>query len=351
MLVKLERRLADIRSRFLVPGVFHVATAPRNGGSTVVQRPKMPTFRALGLRSSPSVPRPRSLQEAIHWTILYSAIFDYPLTAEEIHRFLIVRSASRQEVDSAIADMLLRGQLESDGQFLYPTGQSSLVATRSRRSQHARQAWKRTHAYARLLWLLPYVRMVAVTGALAMDNVEQSDDIDFLIVTQRGRVWLTRGMILIVVKMARIRGDTICPNFIMSTQALELEQRNTYTAHELAQMIPLYGGQMAECLWTKNAWYRDFLPNAWRNTEEVADDEIPRILMLFKELGQMVLDLPFGTFVEQWEQRRKIRKLSGESPGCAREILYTSEMCKGHVDGHGDRILNRWTAEITVPGQ
>lgn len=296
--------------------------------------------------SAPVAPRARSLHEAIHWTVLYSGIFDYPLTLDEVHRYLMAPGGSRAEVEVAVGEVLARGHLETDGLFLYPPGRAGSVATRLRRGHHARHAWRRAHFYARLIWVLPYVRLVAVTGALAMDNVEEADDIDFLIVTEPGRLWLTRGMVLILARLARLRGDTLCPNFIISTGALLLEQRDLYTAHELAQMTPLHGGQVAERLRTENTWCRDYLPNIWWRDDEGTDDSLPRALMAAKALARVVLDLPLGELIERWEQKRKIAMLLRDTPAHGRETLYTADVCKGHADGHGSRVMERWTAEI-----
>lgn len=284
--------------------------------------------------------------EAVHWTVLYGSIFDYPLTRDEIYRFLMPPGGSRSEVEGAIDEALARRDgLETDGTFLYPAGRSASVATRLRRNSNGRRAWKQARFYGRLIWALPYVRMVAVTGALAMDNVEQGDDIDYLIVTEPGRVWLTRGMILMLARVARAGGVTLCPNYILSSHALRLDQHDPYTAHELAQMIPLHGREMAGRLWRENAWCRNFLPNAECREEEV-DDSLPRLLRFAKTAGQAVLDLRWGTALERWEQRRKIARLAHGAPPHVRETLYTADVCKGHADGHGDRVMDRWAAQV-----
>ena len=49
--------------------------------------------------------------------------------------------------------------------------------------------------------------MVSVTGSLAMNNASsQQDDIDLLIVAARNRVWLTRGLVLLLARLARKLG-------------------------------------------------------------------------------------------------------------------------------------------------
>lgn len=343
---KLRDWVVGLYDRLPLPGAFHITSEPSTARPAVPEGDDAPPGARPGAWQAPVVSCPRSLQEAIQWTVLYGGIFDYPLTLDEVHRFLMAPGGSRAEVEVAVGEALVRGGLETDGLFLYPPGRSDSVTTRLRRGQYARQAWRRAHFYARLIWTLPYVRMVAVTGALAMDNVEKADDIDFLIVTEPGRLWMTRGMILMLARLARARGDTLCPNFMISARALQLEQRDLYTAHELAQMAPIHGGRVAERLWTENAWCRDFLPNAWWRGDDCTDDSLPRILIASKALGQVLLDRPLGSLIERWEQRRKIATLSRGAPLHVRETLYTADVCKGHADGHGSRVMDLWAMEV-----
>jgi hypothetical protein len=89
--------------------------------------------------------------------------------------------------------------------------------------------------------LLPFVRMVAVTGALAVDNISARPDIDLLVVAEPGRVWVCRRFLIVLVRLARVFGDDVCPNYVIAQSKLDLEQRDFFTAHELAQMVPMSG--------------------------------------------------------------------------------------------------------------
>jgi hypothetical protein len=201
------------------------------------------------------------------------------------------------------------------------------VAHRLRRRHAATSLWRRARLYAHLIWALPYVRMVAVTGALAMDNVEADDDIDLLVVTEPGRLWMTRGMIVLLCKLARLPGHTLCPNYLISSRVLEMDRRDLYAAHELAQMIPLHGKGVARRLSAENSWCRSFLPNVPFEARDGADDAMPFPLATLKALLELLLRSPPGDRIETWERVRKIAKLSRQMPPGVCETLFTADVC------------------------
>src|SRR5262249_52352610 len=153
---------------------------------------------------------------------------------------------------------------------------------------------------------LPFVRMVAVTGALAMDNLAD-DDIDYLIITEPGRLWLCRALVVAVVRTAAMRGVELCPNYFLSEQALELEERNLFTAHEVTQMVPLYGMQTYQRLRELNQWTDAYLPNAGGPPRRVAPAELGRHRA--RRILERTLRSRVANPVERWEMRRKVRKL------------------------------------------
>ncbi|MGH2582056.1 MAG: hypothetical protein ACRDFQ_04080, partial [Anaerolineales bacterium] len=55
------------------------------------------------------------LRSAVLFTLAYSDVFDYPLTVEEIHRYLIGHGARQEEVHDAIDKASTDKQLTNGG--------------------------------------------------------------------------------------------------------------------------------------------------------------------------------------------------------------------------------------------
>ncbi|HET7034465.1 MAG TPA: hypothetical protein VFI42_02180 [Thermomicrobiaceae bacterium] len=266
----------------------------------------------------------------------YADIFDYPLTLPEIHRYLIGLAVSRDSVRTGIEHELVpAGRLVvRDGYYALP-GREAAVAARLERRERAARVWPRALRYGRLIASLPFVRLVAVTGELAMDNVRPESDIDFFVVTEHRRLWLCRALILGVVHAAARLGDTICPNYLLSERALALDDGDLYSAHEIAQMIPLAGLETYARFRQLNPWVFDYLPNAAAMPRDLRARPTARPA---RALAESALRTPAGTALERWESGRKLRRFRAEARGHA-EASFTLDWCKGHVHDHGQLIL------------
>ena len=197
--------------------------------------------------------------------------------------------------------------------------------------------WPQALRYGRLIAGLPFVRMLAITGSLAMNNVENNPDIDYLVVTVGGRLWMVRAMVLAVARLAALQGVRLCPNYLVSEQALVFEEHTLYTAHELAQMIPLFGMEVYRRISSLNRWKERLLPNAQGLPPSILDRISPRHRRPgMKPALEAALRLPPGAWFERWEMGRKIRKLSHEQSGSP-ESRFGADYCKGHKDRHAQR--------------
>lgn len=281
----------------------------------------------------------RSIELAALRAVAYADVFDYPLTPLELHRYLIGVAASAEQIHELIQHP--PAALSVSGTYISLAGREANQATRRERAHEAARMWPRALHYARTIAGIPFVRMVALTGALAMDNVEPGADIDYLIVTQPGRLWLCRLLIIGLVRLAAVRGDVICPNYLLSERALALSERDLYTAHELAQMVPLAGHAVYQRMRRLNAWSDAMLPNAADAPQRANDapDRQPRA----QALGETLLRGGAGAAIERWEMQRKLRKL-GRSSGS--EVAFSPDWCKGHVHGHGQRVLQEYARRI-----
>jgi hypothetical protein len=281
---------------------------------------------------------------AILRTLTYADLFDYAMTPDEVFRYLIGVHASRAEVEAALDDhSRLDGHIARvDGLLTLPQ-RHALVAARARLQAAARRQFPRARFYARVLAYVPFVRMVAITGGLAMENARDGDS-DYFIVTEPGRLWLVRGLAVALVRMARLFGDRLCPNMLLSANALALSDQNLYTAHEVVQMIPLYGLGLYRRMRALNEWTHAFLPNA--HNLDVANVEHPlnRVGSWLKRVVERVLDSRIGDRIERWEMQRKIAKLSRQIPKGADDVIFSKDACRGFFSGHRRRVLTEFAA-------
>jgi len=282
------------------------------------------------------------VEEAVLRTVAYGDIFDAPLRPAEVHRYLERVPANRAEVEGAI-DRLVPDRLARVDGFVCLAGREPLAAVRRRRESVAAGLWPAALRCGRAVARLPWVRMVALTGALAMDNVDDGADVDLLIVTVPGRVWLCRTFVIQLVRIFRLRGIELCPNWLISEERLELADRDLHSARELTQMVPLAGPEVYRRMRVINRWTESVLPNAIGSPRGGSCADTGG--SLFGRLGEAALGARLGTRLESLVARRKIReirRLGGDSP----EVVLDGHQCKGHVDGHGRRIADAYARRL-----
>jgi len=301
----------------------------------------------LGAQGGPSVvrsgARPSGLEAGILCTLAYADVFDYPLTPAEAHRYLIGILASPGQVADALrTGRWLAGQVRQVGEFWVLPGREHLAALRRARAEAAARLWPEALRHGRLIGALPFVRMVAVTGGLALDNVSPNDDIDYLVVTVPGRLWLCRALVIGVVRWAARRGVKLCPNYFLSERALVLEDRNLFPAHELTQMVPLCGPDVYWRMRRSNSWTAHFLPNAagLPRCRPVGVRPLRLIGAALEAAGRA----PPVAWLEGWEMGRKVKKFGPPGP----ERRFDADHCQGHFDGHGRRTLAAFAARLAA---
>ena len=134
-----------------------------------------------------------SSEDRVDEALAYADLFDYPLSLGEIVRYLPDVAAAPDEVRACVAPSGgLRHHVASAGPYYSLRGREAIVETRRARAMTSRRLWQRTRLVAVLLARAPFVRMAAVTGALAVDNCDRAGDVDLLVVAAPGRVSTSR---------------------------------------------------------------------------------------------------------------------------------------------------------------
>lgn len=290
-----------------------------------------------------------SLEQAILRTVIYADIFSFPLTRKELHHYLIANGPySLSEVEQALdTSILLNNELEYEGDIVFCSGRQNILAVRQQREQASLLLWSAALEYGQWLARLPFVRMVALTGALAVRNASDSDDdLDYVLVTTDGRVWLARAFAIMLVRLVRQRGVVICPNYVLAESALEQEKRDLFMAHEVAQMVPIYGDQVYRAMRARNAWVIETLPNA---TEPffTEPERLPvRGWSWVKRGIEFLLGGWLGDVLENWEYHRKLRRFSAAMQTPNHAALLDASHVKGHFQDHGHPVMQQYEQRL-----
>lgn len=281
------------------------------------------------------IPSENLLRSVLH-TLAYADVFDYPLTAHEVYLYLASANASFEEVAQTLENKALFSKI---GAYYTLRGREEIVETRKQRARVASRLWPKAARYGRIIASLPFVRMVAITGSLAMNNTDEGKDVDYLVVTTPNHLWTCRALALLVARLAKLEGVNLCPNYLVTTKALGLDEHSLYVAHELAQMIPLSGLEIYSEMRCLNDWMADYLPNALTAPEMPPGLNLAQKRSLIKTILEFIFCHPLASWFEKWEMDRKIVRLTREQSSSF-ESFFSADICKGHVDRHRQKTEN-----------
>lgn len=209
-----------------------------------------------------------NLKESIISTLAYHQIFDYPLTEEELLLYQIEKKTNKKLVSLSLEKLSKEGLITYKNGYFCLSKSNKYATLRKKRKNISGTKLKRATLYAKILDLIPTIKFVGLTGALAMQNSTRSDDIDLLIITSSNLLWTTRLLANIMLFPFKRRPKTqqqankACLNIFIDGADLKIKDQNLYSAHEICQMKVLYNrGNTYQQFIASNKWVYRYLPN------------------------------------------------------------------------------------------
>lgn len=261
------------------------------------------------------------LEHAILSTIIYyEALGRYPLTSFEIHGRLnkIDFHPTFLEIVKSLEGLVQRKIIaEKNGFFYIYASKKPTAARRIKRYKISEEKWRIAKKALEYLRYLPFIRMIGITGSLAINNARDESDVDLFVVTRPGRIWTSRILCSFVTQVLGIRRyednikNRICLSHYVSSGALTLRVKNLSKAHTYAGLVPLFD---------KNGWYKKFQEqNMWmkkylsfypwklgRSKRYLKKSYFSRIISSFLEF---VLENRVGDMLEKVLHRIQERKI------------------------------------------
>jgi len=212
--------------------------------------------------NQPSINTVSEIKKNILTTLAYFDVFNYPLTREEICLFLPVKF-ERKTFEDAMTCLIETRMVYRFDKFYCLKNDQYLVQRRNKGNQKAIEMVKIARKVGNLLIRFPYVRGIAISGSLSKNYADEQSDIDLFIITAPNRLWIARTLMHFFKKLTFLvnKQHCFCMNYYVDEQALEIAEKNIYTATEVVTLIPIQGDATFADFFAANAWTRKYLPN------------------------------------------------------------------------------------------
>lgn len=269
-------------------------------------------------------PSQDSLEAAILKTIEHAKLFQYPLSSEELRERLFEVKA---------ADAVFRRALEA----LKLQPDEDLIRIRAAREKISDEAIREVGPHLRTMASMPFVRMLAFSGATAHRNMSAAEDIDLFMIVEDGKLWAVFLMFMIWAKIKGLR-NRLCVNYVISESALPLFEHDTFTAEQLISLKPVYGKSVYKRFIAMNRFVYHCFPNFEVSRSQ---DYYPELKPAARKwLLEAVLRIGPVQILERFSRkvlgRYLSRKITHES-----DVQLDPRRLKLHLRSHKKAILNR----------
>jgi len=308
------------------------------------------------------------VKQAILKTLAYSDIFSFPLKKEEIWQYLISseKKPLKKEFEKSLRKLIKEKAVGKKGDFFYLKNRASFVKKRKSLEKTNQKKLKIARRFAQKIKFIPWIKAILITGALAVSNAEDEDDIDFLIVTSPKRLWLTRFLLIIIAELSGVRRrpgqknikDKICFNLFLSENSLKIpvKNQNLFTAHEIAQAKVIFekDGTYEKFL-NANLWVRKYLINAFSHQSPVPSHQQNNLKFENKKsLNYSITHLPVVALAKSgllnyFEKLAFLIQKEYMKPRRTREAVGQSSAFF-HPKNRGKAILSNYTRKIRKMG-
>jgi hypothetical protein len=278
-------------------------------------------------------------------------MFDYPLKKRELFVFL-QHEADSHEFDNTI-EFLLNESVIFRLHDLYSLHNNfSLVERRFKGNELAESMLKKAQAGAKLLSKFPYVKAVTISGSLSKNFADETTDIDYFIITEKNRMWVSRSFLHLFKKLTFLfnKQHLYCMNYFVDEAQLEIVEKNIFTATEIATLIPLYGSETIEKFYGANSWTQQLLPNHYlrvSSAKQIKSNWIRFIIekMLNNAVGNLLDTFLMKLTAKSWKAKAKKGKKN------SRGILMALDTSKHHAKPSAanfqQKLLNHYENKLT----
>lgn len=278
-------------------------------------------------------------------TLLYFDVFQYPLNLNEIISF---SKFSLEKVRETVQKLITKNIIYETSNF-YSLTSNYNISRRVEGNEKATKILKKAVGISKFISQFPFIEGVFISGSLSKGFYGDDDDIDYFIITSPNRLWLARTLLIGFKKIFLLNSRKyFCVNYFMSTNALEVTEKNRFTATEFVTLIPMSANGVFQDLKDNNDWILDYFPNYNLNKKS---EPVKR--KLFKRFTEYLLNGKVGDYLENKfmkitknHQKEKFKNLNNKDFKIA--FKSDKDTSKHHPDNHQMRVIKLLNEKIIV---
>lgn len=288
-------------------------------------------------------------QSKIILTLAYFDLFKFPLTVDEIIKFSKITAVQKDLCNEAIMQLLEQNIVFKHGPYFSLIDDDKLEHRRVNGQKNANALMLKANTYAGLIHKFPFVRSVCISGSLSKGCVDEQGDIDYFIITEPRRLWITRSMLIAFKKIFLLNNHKyFCVNYFVDTEHLNIPDKNIFTATELLTLLPMSGFEVYNNLIKENQWAFTYLPNAQTELQH----QVKNTEGILKRLLENIFKGNWGDWLDTHLMKLTIKKWRAKFKSFNDEELDTAMRSRKYVSKHHPQqfqqvVLNRYSSSIT----
>ena len=290
----------------------------------------------------------KDTQKAIIRTLLYFDIFDHPLDRTELLKLNGTR-LSEEKFDHALEELVSAKIIGHESGYFFLGDGSSKIKNRTDRHERSLKHNRIAQFVSGMIFKYPFVRAVMITGSLSKKSQSRKADIDFFVITEPGRLWLCRTILMLFKKIFLLNSKKyFCINYFIDSAHLEIPERNIFTATELAFLQPMHNTGLYCQFMKVNAWMKSYFPNWREETNRCRDSANPLIKRALEKAFKGKSGDKLDTVLMNIYKKRSLRKFRDTHKHLFFINFKTEKhVSKHHPSGFQQRILDQYDLKIT----
>jgi len=194
--------------------------------------------------------------------LLYSDVFHYPLTLEEIVHRHPLKNITSSEIKTELDDLIEQQLVFEVKGFYMLENNPQYIERRLKGNEKAQKYLVKSKWTVQFLKYFPFVQSIFLSGSISKNYIDENSDIDYFVITKAHYLWIVRSLFVLFRRIGLMGSRKLfCFNYLIDETHLKTSHESFYIATEIVTLVPMYDEGKWNAFYTENQWIQQYYPN------------------------------------------------------------------------------------------